>query len=136
MPDADPEAYLRSAIDGRKAANALRTLSLPGNRIDFCSNDYLGFARSPQLRSIVQERYARRRNEFLGSTGSRLISGNSELCELLEQRVADFHGAEAGLIFNSGYDANLGVFSSIPQRPDTVLYDELVHASIHFPLEK
>ena len=130
MPDADLEAYLRTAIEERKAANALRALTLPGDRIDFCSNDYLGFARSPQLRSMVQERHARRENDFLGSTGSRLISGNSVLCESLEARIADFHGAEAGLIFNSGYDANLGLISCVPQRSDTVLYDGLAHASI------
>ena len=130
MPDADLEIYLRSAIEKRKAANALRTLTLPGDRIDFCSNDYLGFARSPRLRSMVQERHARRGDDFLGSTGSRLISGNSELCESVEERIAEFHGAEAGLVFNSGYDANLGLISSVPQRSDTVLYDELAHASI------
>ena len=130
MPDADLGILLRRAIEDRKAANALRALTLPGDRIDFCSNDYLGFARSPRLRSMVQKRYARRGNSFLGSTGSRLISGNSELCESVEERIADFHGAEAGLVFNSGYDANLGLISSVPQRSDTVLYDEFVHASI------
>lgn len=130
MPDADLDIHLRRAIEERKAKNALRALTLPGDRIDFCSNDYLGFARSPRLRSMVQQRHARRGNDVLGSTGSRLISGNSELCESVEERIADFHGAEAGLIFNSGYDANLGLISSVPQRSDTVLYDELVHASI------
>ncbi len=130
MPDADLDVYLQRAIGERKAANALRALTLPGDHFDFCSNDYLGFARSPQLRSMVQERHARRGNDFLGSTGSRLISGNSELCESVEVRIADFHGAEAGLVFNSGYDANLGLISSVPQRSDTILYDELAHASI------
>ena len=130
MPDADLGARLRSALDARRAENALRSLRLPGSLVDFCSNDYLGFARSPQLRRTVQEKYAGTTNPLLGSTGSRLISGNSELCESLERQIARFHQAEAGLLFNSGYDANLGVFSSIPQRSDTVLYDELVHASI------
>ena len=129
MPDADREANLRRAIEERKAANALRALTLSGSLVDFCSNDYLGFARSARLRDMAEER-ARRRDDFLGSTGSRLISGNSELCESLERRIAGFHGAEAGLIFNSGYDANLGLISSVPQRSDTVLYDELAHASI------
>lgn len=130
MPEADPEAFLRRSIEERKAANALRSLTSPGNLIDFCSNDYLGFARSGRLREMVQERHARRGADLLGSTGSRLISGNSELCESLERRIAAFHEAEAGLIFNSGYDANLGLISSVPQRTDTVLYDELAHASI------
>ena len=130
MPDADLDIHLRRPIEERNAANALRVLTLPGDRIDFCSNDYLGFARSSRLRSMVQERQFRRGNDFLGSTGSRLISGNSELCESVEERIAHFHECEAGLIFNSGYDANLGLISSVPQRSDTVLYDELVHASI------
>lgn len=65
-----------------------------------------------------------------GSTGSRLISGNLVYTETLEQAIADFHRYEAGLLFNSGYDANLGLFSSLPQRGDTIITDELVHASI------
>jgi 8-amino-7-oxononanoate synthase len=125
----DLEAGLKRALEERKAANALRGLTLPGALVDFCSNDYLGFARSSRLRDLVEERF-RRREDFLGSTGSRLISGNSELAESLERRIAGFHGAETGLIFNSGYDANLGLISSVPQRSDTVLYDELAHASI------
>lgn len=65
-----------------------------------------------------------------GSTGSRLLSGNSSEAETTEKFLAGFFGAEAALVFNSGYDANLGLFSSVPQRGDTILYDELVHASV------
>ncbi len=65
-----------------------------------------------------------------GSTGSRLLSGNLTYTEDLEQQVAAFHNSEAGLIFNSGYDANVGLFSSIPQRGDTIITDELIHASV------
>ncbi|MBV8388787.1 MAG: aminotransferase class I/II-fold pyridoxal phosphate-dependent enzyme, partial [Mucilaginibacter sp.] len=65
-----------------------------------------------------------------GSTGSRLLSGNLSYTETLEQQIADYHNAEAGLIYNSGYDANVGLFSSLPQRGDTIILDELVHASI------
>ena len=65
-----------------------------------------------------------------GSTGSRLISGNTDYAESLEQWIADYHEAESGLLFNSGYDANLGLLSSLPQRHDTVIHDELAHASI------
>ena len=85
---------------------------------DFSSNDYLGFSRDQK--ELTQ----------FGSTGSRLISGNSADIERLESEIADFHQAESGLIFNSGYVANLGLFSTIPNRGDTVLYDELIHASI------
>lgn len=67
---------------------------------------------------------------FNGSTGSRLLSGNSAYAENLEHEIAALHKSESGLIFNSGYDANLGLFSSVPQRGDTVIHDELAHASI------
>lgn len=65
-----------------------------------------------------------------GSTGSRLISGNSKVVEGVESRLAGHFQSDAALIFNSGYDANVGLFSSLPQKGDTILYDELVHASV------
>jgi 8-amino-7-oxononanoate synthase len=65
-----------------------------------------------------------------GATGSRSISGNSAYAEELEKFVADFHQAEAALLFNSGYDANLGLFSSLAGKTDTLICDELIHASI------
>ncbi len=66
----------------------------------------------------------------LGSTGSRLLTGNSPYCEELESKIAAYHGEEAGLIFSSGYAANVGLLSAIAGRDDTILYDENVHASI------
>src|SRR5690606_26004002 len=69
------------------------------------------------------------------STGSRLLSGNFELYEKAENFLAEFHNSEAGLIFNSGYDANLGFFSSVPQKGDVVFYDEYIHASIRDGLQ-
>ena len=65
-----------------------------------------------------------------GATGSRLISGNHNLYDITEKYIAAFHQSEAALIFNSGYDANVGFFSSVPQKGDLILYDELCHASI------
>ncbi len=64
------------------------------------------------------------------STGSRLLAGNYALVEETEKMLAAFHDAEAGLIFNSGYDANLGLLSCVPQRGDTIIYDYLSHASL------
>lgn len=103
----------------RKADHAFRELMVQGTKIDFFSNDYLGLARLPFEGQLQY-----------GSTGSRLISGNSKFTEKLEHYLADFFRQEAGLIFNSGYDANLGIFSCIPQKGDTIFYDEYVHASI------
>lgn len=98
--------------------------------IDFCSNDYLGFARSSTLKQNINN-YLETHGDYLnGATGSRSLSGNTAFCEELEADIAKFHNAEAGLIFNSGYDANLGLFSSLPQRGDTIITDELIHACI------
>lgn len=66
-----------------------------------------------------------------GLRGSRLLDGNSTDAESLERFISHFHNAEAGLLFNSGYDANVSFFSCVPQPGDTIVYDELVHASVH-----
>lgn len=97
--------------------------------IDFCSNDYLGFARSSALKNKIDEELQNHAH-LSGSTGSRLISGNLDYAETLEREIATLFKAEAGLLFNSGYDANLGLLSSLPQRGDTIITDELIHASI------
>jgi len=96
----------------------LRSLLSFDGCIDFWSNDYLGLAKIPHA------------IELTGSTGSRLISGNSKAIEAIERQVATHFGSETALIFNSGYDANLGLFSSLPQKGDTIIYDEFIHASV------
>ncbi|MEO6884109.1 MAG: 8-amino-7-oxononanoate synthase [Bacteroidia bacterium] len=124
----DTEHFLSDALLVRQQNDSLRALSVKKNLIDFCSNDYLGFARSEKLQDKIK---AAEKNIFSnGSTGSRLLSGNSEMAEILEKKIADYHQAEAGLIFNSGYDANIGLFSSLPKE-STIIYDELIHASVH-----
>ena len=65
-----------------------------------------------------------------GATGSRLLSGNHKIYIEAENFIAKFHQTESSLIFNSGYDANIGFFSCVPQRNDVILFDELSHASI------
>jgi 8-amino-7-oxononanoate synthase len=120
---------LAEALDKRKENGLYRSLQLNKNLIDFCSNDYLGFSRSEKLKENVNQQM-KQWSHLSGSTGSRSISGNSELVEQLEKQIAAFHHAENGLMFNSGYDANLGLFSSIAQKNDTIICDELIHASI------
>ena len=66
----------------------------------------------------------------VGSGGSRLLAGNSMYAEELESWIARFHRRQAALLFNSGYDANLGLMSCLPQRGDAVVCDELVHNSM------
>src|SRR5688572_14223019 len=122
--------FIEASLGKREEQGLLRQLLHNEGLVDFCSNDYLGFARSEELAGRIQSRLADISNNYNGSTGSRLISGNSEFTEDLETAIAAYHRAEAGLIFNSGYDANIGLFSSVPQRGDTVLYEELSHASI------
>lgn len=115
--------FLDKKLDERKEQNAFRRLKVAGNKIDFCSNDYLGIVHHGLLNNPSP-------HSRHGSTGSRLLTGNSHLAERAEQQIADFHKGKAALIFNSGYDANVGLLSSIAQKGDTILYDQLVHASI------
>ncbi len=121
---------LKAILHARAEDLTLRSLQQNGHLIDFASNDYLGLARSTELRAKTDEAYKKHMQFPHGATGSRLISGNHKLYEDLERFIADYHQAEAGLIFNSGYDANVGFFSAVPQPGDIVYADELVHASI------
>ncbi|MEO7988820.1 MAG: pyridoxal phosphate-dependent aminotransferase family protein [Chryseolinea sp.] len=95
---------------------------------DFTSNDYLGLARSPELFKAIEQMIDAIKSKSNGATGSRLLSGNSDYTEQVEKKLAGIFKSEASLVFNSGYAANLGVLSSLPQRGDTILYDELAHA--------
>ena len=124
--------HLSKRIEDYRQKGLLRRLEAQNQEgIDFYSNDYLGFARSETYYENFLNSLQEYQSVFkLGSTGSRLISGNLPLFKKLEQEISQFHKADAGLIFNSGYNANLGVFSSIPQRGDVILYDILCHASI------
>jgi len=120
------DAFLYKKIKERLDQNAFRQLRLPDNKIDFCSNDYLGIVKN----DLLHQSSILKREWKTGSTGSRLLAGNYALIEELERELAQFHEADAALIFNSGYDANVGLLSSIPQRGDTIIYDQLCHASI------
>lgn len=91
--------------------------------VDLYSNDYLGWANTNELDTIPD-------NLCHGSTGSRLLSGNAPEAVQLEKRIAESHGFEEALLFNSGYTANLGLLSCIANKHDTFILDELVHASI------
>lgn len=124
-----PDHRLRQALAARARAGSLRHLTTSGGGIDFCSNDYLGMARSDRLRELIDRMRAKQSRVALGSTGSRLVSGNSEAAEHLEARLAAYHRAEASLLFGSGYAANSGLFACIAGPGDTLIMDELVHAS-------
>jgi 8-amino-7-oxononanoate synthase len=118
--------FLNKKLNERKQQNAFRQLKLCEGKIDFCSNDYLGIVKNNLLHKLAPANFQLK----TGSTGSRLLAGNYKLIEEVEKQIASFHQSETTLIFNSGYDANVGVLSSIPQRGDIILYDFLSHASI------
>ncbi|MDX2172336.1 MAG: pyridoxal phosphate-dependent aminotransferase family protein [Bacteroidota bacterium] len=126
---------IKQALDNRKQNGLFRQLKTTFPSIDFCSNDYLGFSKlvnSHKSQDVSQNNQSSIDHyQPEGSTGSRLISGNSEYIEAVEKKIATFHSAESALIFNSGYDANLGLFSCVPQKGDLVIYDEFIHASIY-----
>ena len=124
-----PENLIQK-LEIRKQNNALRQLPSFNNLVDFSSNDYIGFSRSEAVFKLAHHYLIE--NEIIqnGATGSRLISGNHFLYQIAENFITEFHDAESALIFNSGYDANVGFFSAVPQRNDVILYDELSHASI------
>ncbi len=111
---------LKDKLAKRKQEGTLRSLSCEKGSIDFYSNDYLGLATVEIKTAEIK----------FGSTGSRLISGTSEEALSAEKKVAERFHSEASLIYNSGYDANVGFFSAVLQRGDTILYDELIHASV------
>lgn len=123
-------AALQQRLDKRKNnGNYRRLISSSVGSIDFASNDYLGFLHDGILDGLMKEE-PQRANGW-GAGGSRLLTGHSLDFDRLEQEIVLFHRAEAGLIFNSGYNANLGLLSSITSSEDTIIYDQEVHASLH-----
>lgn len=108
-------------LEERKKQGNLRCLPQNAARIDFSSNDYLGLARS-KFTGILKG---------FGSTGSRLLTGNSSFAEDLEKQIAHFHGFKTGTLFNCGYMANVGILSAIGGKEVTLFFDAHIHASMH-----
>lgn len=120
---------LEKRLQKRKEDDSFRKLLPNTNRVDLYSNDYLGFAISPEI--LENANRMLETSKFVnGATGSRLLSGNHSLFKKTENLLSGFHNSQAALIFNSGYDANIGFFSAVPQKNDIILYDEFSHASI------
>ncbi|MCY7359749.1 MAG: 8-amino-7-oxononanoate synthase [Rudanella sp.] len=122
--------FLTNRLRQREQMGLLRQLHSGSNLVDFCSNDYLGLARSPALRQAIQQTDYQRTSVLNGATGSRLLAGHTSLADKVETQLAAFYQTESALVFNSGYDANIGLLSSLPQRGDVLLTDELIHASM------
>jgi 8-amino-7-oxononanoate synthase len=124
--------FISQRITRQAEAGLRRELKIPSETlIDFSSNDYLGLARSENLSRMIAHEWEHLNEKNLnGSSGSRLLTGNSAYTVETEKTLASIFKAEAGLLCNSGYSANLAVLSAVPQKGDTILYDELAHASI------
>jgi len=121
---------LHKKLAAREANDTLRTLTSSADLIDFSSNDYLGFSKNGQLLEEASQLLQKYKISSQGATGSRLLSGNHALYPIVEAAITRFHESETALIFNAGYDANIGFFQSVAQRGDVILYDEYIHASI------
>ena len=130
---------IKDFLSQRKSEGLLRTLHPAQSRkagricfkdkeyIDLSSNDYLGLSNHPKLIEVARktvEQYG------VGSSGSRLLSGDLDICHSLEEKTAKFKGKEAALVFNSGYQANVGIVSALYGEGDCIFSDKLNHASI------
>jgi 8-amino-7-oxononanoate synthase len=132
-------AFIEAQLDDLKKRNLYRRLRrveatqgpvlvVDGREVlNLCSNNYLGLADHPVLREAAKEAIDR---YGFGSGASRLISGNTTLHEELEQKLAELKKSEAALVFNSGFQANVGIIPALVGKGDVVLSDELNHASI------
>lgn len=130
------DAQLKPLLESRKARGILRDVpdsSILRNRkpqIDFSSNDYLSLSTLPKLRNLFIEKI-NASPRILGSGGSRLLDGGTLEHALLEERLAAFFESPAALLYTSGYDANVGFFGSVPLEGDVIVFDSLIHASVH-----
>jgi 8-amino-7-oxononanoate synthase len=128
--DLSPLAWLDDVESQRRAAGlrrSLRTRAAVAAELDLASNDYLGLSQHP---AVIEGGVDALRTWGAGSTGSRLVTGNTELHENFESGLADFVGAESGLVFSSGYTANLGAVVALSGAGSLLVSDALTHASL------
>ncbi|CAH7666636.1 8-amino-7-oxononanoate synthase [Phakopsora pachyrhizi] len=100
--------------------------------IDFSSNDYLSLSRSAFMQQELKEKLFLPEDQSpFGPSSSRLLDGNTIIHQRLEKDLSEFFLGKSALLFNSGFDANVGIWSTIPGPDDWVVYDRLIHASVH-----
>jgi 8-amino-7-oxononanoate synthase len=127
MRTANPlEQRVRARLAALDANGLLRTLREPAG-IDLSSNDYLNLSKHPAIATRLIEGIVR---EGCGSTGSRLLRGERECFAAVERRFARFKGAERALYFSTGYLANIGVLTTLPETGDMIFSDKRNHASL------
>jgi 8-amino-7-oxononanoate synthase len=122
---------LETRLMKRSESGFLRELKITGKATDFFSNDYLGMAQDQDFHAEVLQAIQEDPTLIGGSTGSRLISGHSQVAFETEAFLARTHQTESALLFPSGYIANLSLFSCLPQKGETVIVDEYIHRSVH-----
>ena len=122
--------HISHKLEERNQAGSTRRLLATKGLVDFVSNDYLGLSRSKDLFERIKSYDYSHEVNLNGSTGSRLLAGNSTTAQTLENKLAGIFKSEAALLFNSGYVANLALISCLPQRGDTILYDSLSHVCL------
>ena len=125
-----PLAWLEATEQQRRAAGLRRSLrprAAVAPELDLASNDYLGLAQHP---AVIEAGVAALRTWGAGSTGSRLVTGDTELHQQFEQALADFVGAPAALVFSSGYTANLGAVVALSGPGSLLVSDAYSHASL------
>ncbi len=119
---------LRRTLTTRRGPQRGDQITIDGQTlINFGSNDYLGLAADPRIAAAARDAIDK---YGWGSGASPLVTGRSELHEQLEQKLAEFEGTEAALLFPSGYAANVGTITSLVGKGDAIYSDELNHASI------
>ena len=133
------EELIGKFLKERKEQGLLRELKIISSRsqgkikfkgrtfFDFSSNDYLGLSDHPYL---IEESKKATQKFGVSSSSSRLLSGNLDLHRQLEENTAKFKHKEAAIVFNSGYQANLGIISSLYKQGDCIFADRLIHASL------
>lgn len=126
---------LEAELDVRRSQHRCYMPHTQGSLIDFSSTDVLALSSSGTLREAFLDELRRNPNFQLSSHGSRLTNGNTEYLDSREREIAEFHGAESALIVANGFTGNVAIFSVIPQPGDAIVYDELVHASVHNGME-
>ncbi|KAB8262878.1 pyridoxal phosphate-dependent transferase [Aspergillus pseudonomiae] len=125
---------LQAVLDNRREEGRLidpPSAATLAQMTDFGSNDSLSLSSSGVLSMALLRELLKHPNFTVGSTSSRILDGTKQYLEDIERDLAQFHRAESAMFFSSGYDANVAVWSAIPQPGDFVVYDEYVHASIH-----
>jgi 7-keto-8-aminopelargonate synthetase-like enzyme len=118
---------LQASLNSLQAHHRLRQpASCPDDLINFATNDYLGLSQHPRLIEAAKLACS----QGVGTGGSRLVTGTLDIHRILEAELAQWMGFPRALVFNSGYQANVGLLSAMVNRGDWVFMDKLNHASL------